>query len=576
MPIMTQATEASIATKVTLAQVNSDAQLAGLSQVTGLQTALNNKVNSIETFRTIAASFSISKDIDLNNVIYCVNPTPIDIFNFDNGGLTTPIGWKTKIIVDPGASFVNIKTNGDPTVINLTTPGQTHSLKPGQVAILEKIAESGGNKYYLINGANLDNPPSKLIYVSKNGIDDDPPTGRLGDGSYNNPFASYNYAVAYAATLSPSVTNPIAIIMTEGDYTQSTAMTIRPWVNLIGVGRPTINFTTADIITPVSPFGTSGISQFVAQGLNLHFAESQDIDFVAGGAGMWVNFIDCLPYKSPTKTVTFNNPLGGELSIYFSNNDNYTAVNASTPTAILLDITFNNTDRVFINNSAFNNLTFSNVSYGSVYEISNTKIYDQLSFTKTGVVVSSYTLTNNSIYELTADGSLTVNLDSASYPTNGATLLNSAALNLLTVSDAVDANYIPVNYTPTNVSVKGHLEGIDAELVGALNTWTTVTGTSQAMAVNNGYITDNAAFVTLTLPATAAVGDKFSIQGFGAGGWRVAQNSGQSIRLGNAVTTTGAGGYVASTNRYDDAFLVCIVANTTFKIVNAIGNLDLL
>lgn len=552
--------------------VNATAQLAAISQVTGLQAALDNKVNAYQTFRTISASYSVSKNIDLNNVIYCVNTTPISIFNFDNGGGTTQVGWKTTIIVDPEASFVTITTNGDPTVINLVTPGQTNVLKGGQVATLIKIAESGGNSYYLIEGANLDNPPLRLIYVSQNGIDEDIPTGRTGDGSYQNPFASYNYAAAYAATLSPSVTNPIAIVMTEGVYNQTTAMTIYPWVYLIGVGRPTINFSTADIIVPTNPFGTSGVAQFVAQGLNLHFSESQNIDFVGGGAAIWVNFIDCLLYKSPTKTVTFNNVVGTQFSVYFESNPNHYAVNPSG-SAILLDVAFNNVERVFLNNSYFNNVIIDNISFGSTYEISNTKIYGELSFTKTGVVPSSYTLTNNSIYTLSADGDMTVNIDAASYPTNGVTLANSAVINLTTPSNAVSGNYTPANYTPTDSSVKGHLEGIDNAL---LFPWTTVTGASQALAVNHGYIANSAGpQISFSLPSTAAVGSLIAIRGLGSGGWKVTQNSGQFIRLGNSVTTTGVSGQVASTNQYDDVILECIVANTTFKIVSCIGNLDL-
>jgi hypothetical protein len=52
----------------------------------------------------------------------------------------------------------------------------------------------------------------------------------------------------------------------------------------------------------------------------------------------------------------------------------------------------------------------------------------------------------------------------------------------------------------------------------ALNTstlaWSEVTGTSQNAAVNNAYITNNAALVTVTLPTTAAIGDRLRIVAF--------------------------------------------------------------
>ncbi len=104
-------------------------------------------------------------------------------------------------------------------------------------------------------------------------------------------------------------------------------------------------------------------------------------------------------------------------------------------------------------------------------------------------------------------------------------------------------------------------------------TWTTVTGTTQALAVNNGYVLNNAGLVTATLPATAVVGDRIEITGLGAGGWLIAQNASQLVRLGSSVTTTGTGGSLASTNRYDSLTLICIVTNTTWTVMGPVGNI---
>ena len=103
--------------------------------------------------------------------------------------------------------------------------------------------------------------------------------------------------------------------------------------------------------------------------------------------------------------------------------------------------------------------------------------------------------------------------------------------------------------------------------------WTDVTGTSQAMAVNNGYFADNAGLVTLTLPSTAALGSLIAVVGKGAGGWKIAQNAGQTIHFGFVNTTTGTGGSLASTNQYDVVYLVCSTANTDFTVVQSIGNI---
>jgi len=103
--------------------------------------------------------------------------------------------------------------------------------------------------------------------------------------------------------------------------------------------------------------------------------------------------------------------------------------------------------------------------------------------------------------------------------------------------------------------------------------WVVVTGTTQAIAVNTGYTSNNAGAVTLTLPATAAVGDTTVITGLGAGGWVLAQNASQLIHVGSTVTTTGTGGSVASTNAFDSITITCVVANTTWVTRSEVGNL---
>ncbi|NNM43634.1 MAG: hypothetical protein HKM07_04765 [Chlamydiae bacterium] len=104
-------------------------------------------------------------------------------------------------------------------------------------------------------------------------------------------------------------------------------------------------------------------------------------------------------------------------------------------------------------------------------------------------------------------------------------------------------------------------------------TWNTVSGTSQSAAVNNGYIANNTSLVTVTLPSSASVGDMVEIAGKGAGGWKIAQNSGQVIHMDGVDSTTGTGGSLASTVRYDAVRLLCITANTDWLVLSGIGNL---
>jgi len=125
----------------------------------------------------------------------------------------------------------------------------------------------------------------------------------------------------------------------------------------------------------------------------------------------------------------------------------------------------------------------------------------------------------------------------------------------------------------TGISITNGSGSITIASSGGGISWTEVTGTSQAAAVNNGYITNNAGLVTVTIPTTAAVGSVVRVVGKGAGGWRIAQNASEIIHFGVFNTTTGTGGRLDSVNRYDAVELVCTVADTEWTVVSSQGNI---
>jgi hypothetical protein len=138
------------------------------------------------------------------------------------------------------------------------------------------------------------------------------------------------------------------------------------------------------------------------------------------------------------------------------------------------------------------------------------------------------------------------------------------------VGEVVRPVYIAISATEAIVM---YWAGDEIEPPASSFTWNTVAGTSQAMLADNGYIPQNVALTTFTLPATASLGETFRIAGRGAGGWAVAQNAGQTIYLGNVNTTTGVGGSLASTNRGDCFELVCIATDTDFVMISSMGNI---
>lgn len=101
--------------------------------------------------------------------------------------------------------------------------------------------------------------------------------------------------------------------------------------------------------------------------------------------------------------------------------------------------------------------------------------------------------------------------------------------------------------------------------------WVDVAGTTQAAAVNTGYIISNASQTTVTLPATAAEGSVIAIAGKGAAGWIMTANSGQTIKLGTQTTSTA--GTLTSTAQYDCIEIVCVAANVTWVARNVQGNI---
>lgn len=107
---------------------------------------------------------------------------------------------------------------------------------------------------------------------------------------------------------------------------------------------------------------------------------------------------------------------------------------------------------------------------------------------------------------------------------------------------------------------------------------TVVTGATQQMAIENAYYANNTSQVVLTLPVTAAVGDRIHVRGIGSGGWRVAQNASQSIRYLDLVTVAGTTGWIETLSTPNSARacieIECVVANTGWQVINGIGAVE--
>lgn len=94
-----------------------------------------------------------------------------------------------------------------------------------------------------------------------------------------------------------------------------------------------------------------------------------------------------------------------------------------------------------------------------------------------------------------------------------------------------------------------------------------------ALLVDNGYVTNSASQVQLLLPVTSPFGSVIEVVGKGSGGWIIQQNAAQAILELATTSTPGVTGTVQASEPGSTVRMVCITANTTWRIVASTGNL---
>ena len=196
-------------------------------------------------------------------------------------------------------------------------------------------------------------------------------------------------------------------------------------------------------------------------------------------------------------------------------------------------------------------------------------------------MVSNNSINLNSSGIIGYDGASTFN---GSLVTQHSILLGGADTHTINSLGVATNGQLPIGSTGADPVLATLTAGVGISITNGTGTitiagtggglaWTDVTGTTQAMVVNNGYTANNAGLVTLTLPTTAAYGSLLAVVGKGAGLWKIAQNASQIIHFGLVNTTSGTGGSLAATLQYDVVYLLCTVANLEFTVIQSIGNI---
>jgi hypothetical protein len=170
------------------------------------------------------------------------------------------------------------------------------------------------------------------------------------------------------------------------------------------------------------------------------------------------------------------------------------------------------------------------------------------------------TLTNHGVLI----GAATTAITQLSVGSNGQVLIGSTG---------ADPAFATLTSTGGTIAFTLGANTLNLETVSGGVPFTDATGATQALAVNNGYVTDRGGGVTYTLPASATLGQEIIILGK-LGLAVIAQNANQQITLGSSSSTVGVTGSFTATNVGDCITIRCITsgASTVWRAESAVGN----
>lgn len=183
-----------------------------------------------------------------------------------------------------------------------------------------------------------------------------------------------------------------------------------------------------------------------------------------------------------------------------------------------------------------------------------------------------YSSSANVVSGLTAANSASLVSTSTGVPVWSGTMTNG---QMIIGSTGATPAAGTITSTGGTITVSVGAGTLNLEVAGGGFAWNNITAASATMAKENGYQSNNAGLVTLTMPSVASstFGDTIKVGGLGAGGWLIQCVATQLIHMGS--TATAAAGSIASTNRYDQLELVCSSTTTEWFVRYSVGNLTI-
>lgn len=456
-------------------------------------------------------SITISNGAGTINLETAVNSGAVDFVS--DSGTASEVAGSLNVL---GGTNINTSGAGSTLTINLDADISVTSADIGNINIATNVISStdtNGNITFTPDGTGL----VALSYATENAI---PVFGASGVISEVGPLTNGQLLVGSTGAAPVAA----AITSTGGSVT-------------ITNGAGTINLETtvdAGAVDFVSDVGTAtevGGSLNVSGGTNINTAGAGDTLTVNLDANITVTSIDASNL----------NLFGNTISSQNTNGD-----------IILSPDSFGEVKIAYLTEHAIPLVGAS----GAINEL-GPLTNGQLIVGSTGAAPVAAALTSTGGSITITNGAGTINLEAAT---------DVGAVDFVSDSGTATESGGTLNVLGTggiSTSGTGSTLTIDGSGVAGGTSWSVETTTTNSIAAGEGVYCNNAAGVTVSLPATCAVGDTFQIVAMDAAGFTIDYGTGQSVQIGSDTTTV-TSGTVVSTGIGDWVELVCNVANTSF------------
>jgi hypothetical protein len=322
-----------------------------------------------------------------------------------------------------------------------------------------QVTKNNGTTWENLVDSSTSSSPTE-VYVSNTG-NDNPDGGTIG-----NPYETLSYALSQITDASAS--KPYTIFLVTGVFVEP-SLALKAWVNIDGQNSV---LSITNTVTADPSFNGGSISK-IYNFADLNLAGGANLDFTASTSICAIRFEDILTAAPYTVTIQggafgaaliVNNwvPVGPEPSLVLENTscfiDNFyvdalTVEKSNTVPGIGINI----------NNSQVRGAALFDCSQNLIFPvIKDVNFLGTATYLQTGTGVLNATSVNSFYSSLVVDGlQATLDIDQIEQKPS---VLNGATVNYKLISDGLLSNYTPLNYTPTDTSVNGALQGIDSAI----------------------------------------------------------------------------------------------------------------